>query len=184
MIQARYLLLLVSLLGACDGFAEVADQGITDATSPDAAPRDRAVQPDSPRDRGAGDQVLMDQVLMDQAQPDQLQPDQLQPDALSSPSIGQICTDFGKLCPDGKTYCIAFPFDTRGYCSKLCLSTGDICTGMPPGTIALCNMQAQAPGGGPALLCGFKCKHAGKSYSCPPWPYGSTCDGSDMCHPK
>ena len=177
MTRVRHLLLLLPLLGACDGFTEVADQGIADSTSHDAAPRDAAVREGTPRDGGAPDQAPVDQALADQ-----VQPDQVQPDVLYSPSTGQICTNIGDPCPDGKTYCIALPFDTKGYCSRLCLSSGDVCTGMPPGTLALCNLQAQDPRGGPALLCGFMCSHAGKAYSCPPWPNGSWCDGSGLCH--
>ena len=177
------------LFAACPGFVEPS----RDAAGRDAAPshdrhraddpRSAATDTTSGRDHSATVDGGVDTRRAGRGSPTM---DSISPVDGSQPtgSFGSACTNLGGTCADGSTYCIGEPFDTRGYCSKLCLNAKAQCSGTPQGTIATCVMQASDPGGGPVLLCGFLCEHGGKSYPCPAWPNGSICDAEHLCHPK
>lgn len=191
------LVLVLVLAAGCGGFKAVATtdggandtQAARDVESADAPgnardadarePRDGSIDaPDTSKDDGApadrGSEAAPDGPAQDQAV-----------DAKGSTgSFGARCKNYGDPCPDGETYCVAFPGDTAGFCTRPCSPTGSLCTGAPAGTVATCTWEIPTSSGGKMWFCLFVCKLGAATHPCPAWPpLGSYCS-SDICHPN
>lgn len=134
---------------------------------PDAGPT-----PDlTPPDAGVPDRAL--------PQPDQRPPDTGTP--LSG--FGNLCS-VQSPCPAGLICHVPAAGGRFGFCTRTCNVPGGICSGTPPGTVALCDIFSPPS----SYLCHFACSIGGQSASCPgqlwcnpsEWPPGS---GVKYCDP-
>jgi hypothetical protein len=90
--------------------------------------------------------------------------------------FGDIC-DQTNPCDPG-LQCVVFDTgSTTGMCTKTCATIGDLCSGGPSGSYALCAFEA-----GGQNICGFICELSGQTYSCPSYQY--SCEVVDPAQPS
>jgi len=92
-------------------------------------------------------------------------PDQLAPDT----TIVVTDAQFGEACGPGVAICAAglqclqiSSGSPNGYCTALCSSPGQLCSGAPPGTLAACVAQLDS-----GYACAFLCRVGSDTYVCP-----------------